>query len=74
MFTIYGGRCGSLGRINRNDRDYIPRALIDLSLVLPNIESLLLEEGIPSRLIPTRSMRRVRVVVSLFCLGDHMMG
>jgi hypothetical protein len=67
---IYGGKCGSLGLINRNDRDYILKALIDLSLVLPNIGSLPLEEGIPSRLIPTRSTRRVRVVVSLYSLRD----
>jgi hypothetical protein len=67
---ICGGRCGSLEPTNRNDRDYIPKALIDLLLVLPNIGSLLLEEGIPSRLIPTRSTRRVRVVVSLFICNE----
>lgn len=64
MSMIYVERCGSLGQINRNDKDYIPRVLIDLSLVLPNIGSLLLEEGTPSRRIPTRSMRKVKVVVS----------
>jgi hypothetical protein len=69
---ISGGRCGSLEPTNRNDRDYIQKALIDLSLVPPNIGSLLPEEGILSRLIPTRSMRRVRVVVSLFSLRNEM--
>ena len=73
MFMIYGGRCGFLGRINRNDKDYIQKALIDLSLVRPNIGSLLLEEAMPSQLIPTRSMRRERVVVSLFSLRVNMM-
>jgi len=68
---IYEERCGSLSQINRNDRDYIQKALIDLLLVLPSTGSLLLEELIPSRLIPTPSMRKVKEVVSLFCLRNE---
>jgi hypothetical protein len=60
----YDERCGSLGRINLNDKDYIPKAHIDLSPVLPNTESLLPVEVIPSRLIPTRSTRKVKEVVN----------
>ena len=68
---IYEERCGSLGQINRNDRVCTQKALIDLLLVLPNIESLHLEESIPSRLIPTPSMRKVKEVVSFFCLRNE---
>jgi len=69
MSTIYVGKCGFPGRINRNVKDYIPKALTDRSLVRPSIESLLLE-GTPSRPIPTPSTKRVKEEVCLLFITE----